>query len=63
MDINSQSIEEILEYKRNRLQEGEKILYEGKEAKLIHVEPMFVIKVEDRVICGDLHNRIKLLEK
>ena len=63
MDINPQLIKETLEYRNNRLQEGEKILYEGKEAMIISVNPLLIIKVEDRVICGDLHNRIKLLEK
>ena len=63
MDINPQLIEETLEYRHSRLQEGEIILYEGKEAIIISVNPLLIIKVEDRVICGDLHNRIKLLEK
>jgi len=63
MDINPQLIKETLEYRSNRLQEGEKILYEGKEAMIISINPLLIIKVEDRVICGDLHNRIKLLEK
>ena len=63
MDINPQLIKETLEYRSTRLQEGEKILYEGKEAMIISINPLLIIKVEDRVICGDLHNRIKLLEK
>ena len=33
-------------------------MYEGKEATVIHAKPMFVIKVEGRVICGALRNRI-----
>ena len=45
----------------NHIKEGQTILYEGKEATVIHAKPMFVIKVEGRVICGALRNRIKLI--
>ena len=45
----------------NYIREGQKILYEGKEATVIHAKPMFVIKVEGSVICGALRNRIKLI--
>ena len=48
-------------YDLNQIKEGQTILYEGKEAKVIHTKPMFVIKVEDRVICGALRNRITLI--
>ena len=63
MDINPKSIEDTLVNRRNQLQEGQKIMYEGKEARVIHVEPMFIIKVEDRVICGALHNRIEFIDR
>ena len=45
----------------NHIKEGETIVYEGKEATVIHAKPLFVIKVEGRVICGALRNRIKLI--
>jgi hypothetical protein len=45
----------------NHIKEGETIVYEGKEATVIHAKPIIVIKVEGRVICGDLRNRIKVI--
>ena len=45
----------------NHIKEGQTILYEGKEATVIHAKPMFVIRLEGRVICGALRNRIKLI--
>ena len=45
----------------NQIKEGETIVYEGKEATVIHAKPIMVIKVEGRVICGDLRNRIKVI--
>lgn len=48
-------------YDSSHIKEGQTILYEGKEAKVIHAKPMFVIKVEGRVICGALRDRIKLI--
>ena len=45
----------------HQIKEGETIVYEGKEATVIHAKPLFVIKVEGRVICGDLRNRIKVI--
>jgi len=63
MRFEMKSIEETLVYGRNRFQEGQTILYEGKKARVIHIKPMFVIKVEDRVICGALRNRIKCIAR
>ena len=48
-------------YDSSHIKEGQTILYEGKEATVIHAKPMFVIKVEGRVICGALRNRITLI--
>ena len=58
MNISPKSTHDTLTYDLNQFQEGQIILYEGKKAKLIHVKPMFVIKVKDRVICEALRNRI-----
>ncbi len=52
-----------LTYDTNHLKKGQMVLYEGKEAKIISVNPMLVIKAEDRVICGSLRNRIKFIAR
>ena len=61
MDRPPQSTAERMIYDSNHIKEGQTILYEGKEAKVIHTKPLFVIKVEGTVICGALRNRIKLI--
>ena len=61
MDRPPQSTSGSVVYDYNHIKEGQTILYEGKEATVIHAKPMFVIKVEGRVICGALRNRIKLI--
>ena len=61
MDRTPQSTAESVVYDCNHIKEGQTILYEGKEAKVIHTKPLFVIKVEGTVICGALRNRIKLI--
>ena len=61
VDRPPQSTAGSMVYDLNQIKEGQTILYEGKEAKVIHTKPMFVIKVEDRVICGALRNRITLI--
>ena len=58
MDRSPQSTAGSMVCDCNHIKEGETILYEGKEATVIHAKPMFVIKVEGRVICGALRNRI-----
>ncbi|MBW1853464.1 MAG: hypothetical protein JRJ00_02090 [Deltaproteobacteria bacterium] len=63
MDMNLESIEGNLLCDRNRFQKGQMILYEGKEAEVISVSPMLIIKAGDRVICGALHNRIEFIEE
>jgi len=46
----------------NRLQKGQKVKYEGEEAKVIGVKPLLTIKFKDRIICGALHERIEFLK-
>ncbi len=46
-----------------RFQEGQIVLYEGEEAKVIGVEPLLIIKVNDRIICGALHERIECIKE
>ena len=61
MDKTSQSTAGSIAYDCNHITEGQRIMYEGKEAKVIHVKPLLVIKVEGRVICGALRNRIAFI--
>jgi hypothetical protein len=61
VDRTPQSTAGSVVYDCNHIKEGQTILYEGKEATVIHAKPMFVIKVQGRVICGALRNRIKLI--
>ena len=47
----------------NRIfKKGQKILYEGKTAKVISIKPILVIKTGDRVVCGFIQNRIRCIE-
>jgi len=39
------------------LQKGKIIIYEGEEAEIIRVQPLFVIKTKSRIVCGALHER------
>ena len=41
------------------LRKGEIVTYEGKEAKVIGVKPLLIIKLENRILCGALHNHIE----
>ena len=43
-------------------QKGQKILYEGKKAKVISIKPILVIKTKDRIVCGYIQKRIKCIE-
>ncbi len=47
----------------NLIRKGEIVMYEGKEAEVIRVKPILVIKVDNQFICGALHNRIEPLKK
>lgn len=44
-------------------QKGQKILFEGEEAKVIRVKPFLVIKTKNRVICGALHKLFEYIRK
>ena len=43
-------------------QKGQKILYEGKEAEVISINPILVIKTRDRVVCGNIQKRIRCVQ-
>jgi hypothetical protein len=45
------------------IRKGEIVMYEGKEAEVIRVNPLLTIKLNNRIICGDLHNQIEPLKE
>ena len=45
-----------------QLQTGQIVLYEGEEVEVISVEPLFVVKGKDRVVCGALLTRIEFIK-
>lgn len=45
------------------LRKGEIVMYEGKEAKVIGVKPILIIKLDNRILCGALHNQIEPLKE
>jgi hypothetical protein len=45
------------------IRKGEIVMYEGKEAEVIRVEPLLIIKLNNRILCGDLHNQIEPLKE
>jgi hypothetical protein len=47
----------------NRFKKGKKVLYDGKEAKVIGIKPLLIIKTEDRIICGALHEQVEFIEE
>ena len=47
----------------NRFEKGKKVLYDGKEAKVISIKPLLIIKTEDRIICGALHEQVEFIEE
>jgi hypothetical protein len=40
------------------LEKGERVIYEGEEAKVICVTPLIVIKTRHRVVCGALQKQL-----
>jgi hypothetical protein len=44
------------------LRKGEIVTYKGKEAKVIGVNPLLIIKLENRILCGALHNQIESIK-
>lgn len=63
MDKTTKSTGGKTAYSCGEIKEGKTIMYDGMIAKIIHVNPMMVIKVKDRVICGALGNHIKFIEE
>ena len=37
------------------IRKGEIVMYEGKEAEVIRVKPLLIIKLNNRILCGALH--------
>ncbi len=52
---------ETLKSDRNQLREGQRVLYEGKEAEVIAVKPMIILKFKNRIICGSISGRIEII--
>ena len=44
---------------RGLLKKGEIVVYEGEKAEVIGVNPLLIIRLEKRVLCGALHNHIE----
>ncbi len=45
------------------IRKGEIVMYEGKEAEVIRVKPLLIIKLNNRILCGALHNQIEPLKE
>ncbi len=45
------------------IRKGEIVMYEGKEAEVISVKPLLIIKLGNRILCGALNNRIEPLKE
>jgi hypothetical protein len=58
MDINPMEDTSANNYSL-RLQAGQIVLYEGEEVEVISVEPLFIIKGKNRIVCGALHTQIE----
>ena len=41
---------------------GQRVIYQGREAKVINVNPVFTIRIEgkDEIICGNIANELSL---
>ena len=63
IDINPGSMEDTSVLDHNRFKKGKKVLYDGKEAKVIGIKPLLIIKTEDRIICGALHEQVEFIEE
>ena len=42
------------EQERSPLQKGQVVIFEGEEAEVVRIKPLFVIKTKNRVVCGAL---------
>ena len=45
------------------IRKGEIVMYKGKEAEIIRVKPLLVIKLDNQCICGAIHNQIEPLKQ
>ena len=45
------------------IKKGEIVMYKGKEAEVIRVKPVLVIKLDNQFICGALHNQISPIKE
>ena len=59
MDTNFKK--ENLVSDRSQLREGQRVVYEGKEAEVIGVKPMLILKFKDRIMCGSISGQFKLI--
>ena len=55
--------EETIKSSRTQLRKGQRIIYDGKEAEVIGVNPLITIKIKDRVICGALIGQIEIINE
>jgi len=54
---------ETLKPDRPQLWKGQRIIYEGREAEVIGVKPLVIIKIKDRIICGSLSGQIEIIKE
>ena len=47
----------------NLIRKGEIVMYEGKEAEVIRVKPLLIIKLNNRILCGALQNQVEPLKE
>ena len=60
-ETNYNLLNNLFVLKKNHLQKGQKVVYEGEEAYVIGIKPLLVIKAKKRVICGALEKRVELI--
>jgi hypothetical protein len=59
MELISQNQSEISTSRRKKFREGQRIKYQGEEAEVIAMEPLLIIKLKNRIICGCLLDQIE----
>ena len=52
-----------MEFSNALVKKGEIVMYEGMKAEVIGVTPLLTIKLENRVLCGALHNQIEPIKE
>ena len=45
------------------LHKGQRIIYEGEEAKIISVKPLLIVKTKNGVVCGNIQKRAERIRK